>query len=70
LKFGHTPPLYQARSWRWPSTEAGAASAGNLKDQFGARIVDETPQPRELGIQGRYDGREAVERLLAAVAGD
>ena len=40
----------------------------NPEDLFDARIVDATPQARELGIQVGMSGREAVERLLAASA--
>ena len=36
------------------------------EDLFNARIVDATPQARELGIQVGMTGREAVELLLAA----
>jgi uncharacterized protein YunC (DUF1805 family) len=36
------------------------------EDLFDARIVEATPQARELGIQPGMTGREAVERLLAA----
>ena len=38
------------------------------EDLFNARIVEATPQARELGIQVGMTGREAVERLLAASA--
>ena len=38
------------------------------EDLFDARIVDATPQARELGIQVGMTGREAVELLLAASA--
>jgi uncharacterized protein YunC (DUF1805 family) len=40
----------------------------NPEDLFDARIVDATPQARELGIQVGMTGREAVERLLVASA--
>ena len=40
----------------------------NPEDLFEARIVDATPQARELGIQLGMTGREAVELLLAASA--
>ena len=40
----------------------------NPEDLFDARIMDATPQARELGIQVGMCGREAVERLLAASA--
>ena len=36
------------------------------EDLFEAKIVDLTPQARELGIQVGMTGREAVEILLAA----
>ena len=36
------------------------------EDLFNARIVEATPQARELGIQVGMTGREAVELLLAA----
>src|SRR3984957_3737600 len=36
------------------------------EDLFDARIVDATPQAKELGIQIGMTGREAVELLLAA----
>jgi uncharacterized protein YunC (DUF1805 family) len=36
------------------------------EDLFEARIVDATPQARELGIRPGMTGREAVELLLAA----
>ena len=38
------------------------------EDLFDARIVDATPQAKELGIQVGMTGREAVELLLAASA--
>ncbi len=38
----------------------------NPEDLFDAKIVDATPQARELGIQIGMTGREAVELLLAA----
>jgi uncharacterized protein YunC (DUF1805 family) len=38
----------------------------NPEDLFEARIVDATPQAKELGIQVGMTGREAVELLLAA----
>jgi uncharacterized protein YunC (DUF1805 family) len=38
----------------------------NPEDLFDARIVDATPQARELGIHAGMTGREAVEALLAA----
>jgi uncharacterized protein YunC (DUF1805 family) len=40
----------------------------NPEDLFDARIVDATPQARELGIKLGMTGREAVELLLAASA--
>ena len=40
----------------------------NPEDLLDARIVDATPQARELGIQIGMAGREAVELLLAASA--
>jgi uncharacterized protein YunC (DUF1805 family) len=40
----------------------------NPEDLFDARIVDATPQARELGIKVGMTGREAVELLLAASA--
>jgi uncharacterized protein YunC (DUF1805 family) len=40
----------------------------NPEDLFEARIVDATPQAKELGIQIGMTGREAVELLLAASA--
>jgi uncharacterized protein YunC (DUF1805 family) len=40
----------------------------NPEDLFDARIVDATPQARQLGIQVGMTGREAVELLLAASA--
>lgn len=40
----------------------------NPEDLFEARIVDATPQARQLGIQLGMTGREAVELLLAASA--
>jgi uncharacterized protein YunC (DUF1805 family) len=36
------------------------------EDLFEAKIVDATPQARQLGIQLGMTGREAVEQLLAA----
>ena len=36
------------------------------EDLFEAKIVDATPQARELGITPGMTGREAVEKLLAA----
>ena len=39
------------------------------EDLFEARIVDATPQARELGIRVGMTGREAVELLLAASKG-
>jgi uncharacterized protein YunC (DUF1805 family) len=39
------------------------------EDLFDARIVDATPQAKQLGITPGMTGREAVERLLAASAG-
>lgn len=36
------------------------------EDLFEAKIVDATPQAKELGITVGMTGREAVERLLAA----
>jgi uncharacterized protein YunC (DUF1805 family) len=36
------------------------------EDLLEARIVDATPQARDLGIQIGMTGREAVERMLAA----
>jgi uncharacterized protein YunC (DUF1805 family) len=36
------------------------------EDLFEARIVDATPQARELGIRVGMTGREAVEAMLAA----
>jgi uncharacterized protein YunC (DUF1805 family) len=41
----------------------------NPEDLFDARIVDATPQARELGIQIGMTGRQAVELLLAASKG-
>ena len=38
------------------------------EDLFEARIVEATPQARQLGIQPGMTGREAVELLLAASA--
>jgi uncharacterized protein YunC (DUF1805 family) len=38
----------------------------NPEDLLGARIVEATPQAKELGIQIGMTGGEAVERLLAA----
>ena len=38
----------------------------NPEDLFDAKIVDATPQARNLGIAPGMTGREAVERLLAA----
>ena len=38
----------------------------NPEDLFGAKIVDATPQAKELGIQIGMTGRDAVELLLAA----
>jgi uncharacterized protein YunC (DUF1805 family) len=38
------------------------------EDLFDARIVDLTPQARELGVRVGMTGREAVELLLAAPA--
>ena len=38
----------------------------NPEDLFDARIVEATPQARDLGIQVGMTGREAVELLLAA----
>ena len=35
------------------------------EDLFNARIVDATPQARELGVRVGMTGREAVEALLA-----
>jgi uncharacterized protein YunC (DUF1805 family) len=40
----------------------------NPEDLFDARIVDATPQARQLGIQIGMTGRQAVELLLAASA--
>ncbi len=40
----------------------------NPEDLFEAKIVEATPQARELGIQVGMTGREAVELLLAASA--
>lgn len=40
----------------------------NPEDLLEAKIVDATPQARNLGIQLGMSGREAVERLLAAVS--
>jgi uncharacterized protein YunC (DUF1805 family) len=42
----------------------------NPEDLFDARIVDATPQAKELGIQVGMTGREAVELLLAASGGN
>jgi uncharacterized protein YunC (DUF1805 family) len=42
----------------------------NPEDLFEARIVEATPRARELGVQIGMTGREAVECLLAAPAGD
>jgi uncharacterized protein YunC (DUF1805 family) len=39
------------------------------EDLLEAKIVDATPQARQLGIQIGMTGREAVERMLAAPAG-
>jgi uncharacterized protein YunC (DUF1805 family) len=38
----------------------------NPEDLYDAKIVDATPQARELGISPGMTGRQAVERLLAA----
>jgi uncharacterized protein YunC (DUF1805 family) len=38
----------------------------NPEDLFDAKIVDATPQARNLGIEPGMTGREAVELLLAA----
>jgi uncharacterized protein YunC (DUF1805 family) len=38
------------------------------EDLLDARIVDATPQARELGVRVGMTGREAVEALLAAAA--
>jgi uncharacterized protein YunC (DUF1805 family) len=38
----------------------------NPEDLYDAKIVDATPQARNLGIEPGMTGREAVERLLAA----
>jgi uncharacterized protein YunC (DUF1805 family) len=38
----------------------------NPEDLFDARIVEATPQARDLGIQIGMTGRDAVELLLAA----
>jgi uncharacterized protein YunC (DUF1805 family) len=38
----------------------------NPEDLFDAKIVDATPQAKQLGIQVGMTGREAVELLLAA----
>jgi uncharacterized protein YunC (DUF1805 family) len=40
----------------------------NPEDLLDARIVDATPQARELGIQIGMSGRDAVERLLAGAS--
>jgi uncharacterized protein YunC (DUF1805 family) len=40
----------------------------NPEDLFDARIVDATPQAKDLGIEVGMTGREAVELLLAASA--
>jgi uncharacterized protein YunC (DUF1805 family) len=37
------------------------------EDLLDARIVEATPQARDLGIQIGMTGREAVERMLAAL---
>src|SRR5437016_11370769 len=36
------------------------------EDMFDAKIVDATPQARELGVRVGMTGREAVETILAA----
>ncbi len=41
----------------------------NPEDLLDAKIVDATPQARELGIRIGMTGREAVELLLAASGG-
>src|SRR6266404_6404469 len=40
----------------------------NPEDLFDAKIVEATPQAKQLGIQVGMTGREAVELLLAASA--
>src|SRR5262245_9780958 len=40
----------------------------NPEDLLDAKIVDATPQAKQLGIQVGMTGRDAVERLLAASA--
>ena len=40
----------------------------NPEDLFDAKIVDATPQAKQLGVRVGMTGREAVERLLAASA--